>query len=157
MKTILQLLVADRPGVLDRIVGLIRRRNWNIDSLTVGDIGEGISQLTFLLEGRDMDMQSLGEHLEDMDAIRSWSLLSEETNVLREMLLFRIPHADRLLADQDGIQILDDTDGHLTCAYADIPSRVEAFVQLLRARQIPCARSGPLSLPDTQPKEQENG
>lgn len=157
MKSVLQLTVLDRPGVLDRVVGLIRRRNWNIDSMTVGDLGEGLSLMTFLLEGRGLDMQALGEHLEDMDAVQAWRVGGEDGGVMRELLLFQVPEADAALAGKDGVRVLARAGGTLVCEYTDAPSRVDAFVQQLRALHLPCARSGPLSLPNQADKEASDG
>ncbi len=43
--------VEDRPGVLDRVASLFRRRNYNIDSLNVGQTNEaGVSRMTIVCE-----------------------------------------------------------------------------------------------------------
>jgi acetolactate synthase I/III small subunit len=48
--------VEDRPGVLNRIASLFRRRAYNIDSLTVGrtDVA-GVSRMTLVMEAADED------------------------------------------------------------------------------------------------------
>ena len=46
--------VEDRPGVLNRVISLFRRRGYNIDSLTVGRTErEGISRMTLVVEPDD--------------------------------------------------------------------------------------------------------
>jgi acetolactate synthase-1/3 small subunit len=43
--------VADKPGVLNRVSSLVRRRNYNIESLTVGHTGTpGISRMTVVVD-----------------------------------------------------------------------------------------------------------
>lgn len=43
--------VEDKPGVLNRVASLFRRRNYNIDSLNVGTTHEpGVSRMTVVLE-----------------------------------------------------------------------------------------------------------
>src|SRR5687768_8277094 len=43
--------VADKPGVLNRVSSLVRRRNYNIESLTVGHTGTpGISRMTIVVD-----------------------------------------------------------------------------------------------------------
>jgi acetolactate synthase-1/3 small subunit len=43
--------VEDKPGVLNRIASLFRRRAFNIESLTVGHTEtEGVSRMTVLVE-----------------------------------------------------------------------------------------------------------
>lgn len=50
MEKVYRLLVEDKPGVLDRIVGLVRRHAKNISFLMVfGTLEEGKSLLTFKL------------------------------------------------------------------------------------------------------------
>ena len=42
----------DKPGVLNRVTGLFSRRNFNIESLTVGHSEvKGISRMTFVARG----------------------------------------------------------------------------------------------------------
>jgi acetolactate synthase-1/3 small subunit len=44
----------DQPGVLNRVVSLFRRRNFNIDSLTVGRAERpGVSRVTILFQATD--------------------------------------------------------------------------------------------------------
>ena len=44
-------LVEDKPGVLNRIASLFRRRAFNIESLTVGRTAEpGVSRMTVVLD-----------------------------------------------------------------------------------------------------------
>ena len=44
----------DKPGVLNRVAGMLRRRNFNIDSLQVGHSETpGISRMTFVVDGNE--------------------------------------------------------------------------------------------------------
>ena len=50
MKHTLVALVEDKPGVLNRVASLFRRRNFNIESLTVaGSSAEGLSRITMVV------------------------------------------------------------------------------------------------------------
>jgi acetolactate synthase-1/3 small subunit len=52
MRHTLVALMEDKPGVLNRISSLFRRRNFNIESLTVGHSEmPGISRMTIVSEG----------------------------------------------------------------------------------------------------------
>ena len=52
MKHTLIAWMRDKPGVLNRVAGLLRRRNFNIDSLQVGHSEmPGISRMTFVVNG----------------------------------------------------------------------------------------------------------
>ncbi len=49
-------LVQDRPGVLSRVSGLVRRRGYNIESLAVGHSEQPeISRLTIVVESEDVE------------------------------------------------------------------------------------------------------
>ena len=49
---VLTALVENRPGVLSRVANLFRRRNFNIDSLTVGRTHkDDLSRMTLVLDG----------------------------------------------------------------------------------------------------------
>ena len=54
MKQTLITLVEDKPGVLNRIASLFRRRNYNIDSLVVGKSETpGVSRMTIMTNEED--------------------------------------------------------------------------------------------------------
>ena len=47
-------LVYDKPGVLNRVVSMVRRRAFNIGSLAVSHSETpGLSRMTFVIEGDD--------------------------------------------------------------------------------------------------------
>ena len=51
MKHTLVALVEDKPGVLNRVASLFRRRNFNIESLTVGHTDQpNISRMTIVID-----------------------------------------------------------------------------------------------------------
>ena len=52
MKHTLVALVEDRPGVLSRVITLFRRRNFNIESISVGHTEiPAISRMTLVVDG----------------------------------------------------------------------------------------------------------
>ena len=54
MKGILTLTVNNRPGVLNRITNLFTKRNYNIESITVGPSEQdGISRMTVVVQVDD--------------------------------------------------------------------------------------------------------
>ena len=60
----LVLLVEDHPGVLNRIVSLMRRRSFNIDSITVGHSEQaGISRMTIQLSGSDEEVEQVSDRV----------------------------------------------------------------------------------------------
>ena len=52
-------LVQDRPGVLSRVAGLVRRRGYNIESLAVGHSEQpSISRMTIVVESDQIEQTS---------------------------------------------------------------------------------------------------
>ena len=60
MKQILIVYVQDEPGVLNRVSSMIRKRNYNIDSLVAGETeNTGITRMTIVLNEPDRTKQSV--------------------------------------------------------------------------------------------------
>ena len=79
--------VEDKPGVLNRIASLFRRRAFNIDSLTVGHTEtEGVSRMTIVCDA------------DETSARRIESNVYKLVNVLRVDDLSHLPSVDRELA-----------------------------------------------------------
>ena len=54
MKRIITLTVQNRSGVLNRVTGLLQRRQFNIESISVGPTeADGISKMTLVVEVED--------------------------------------------------------------------------------------------------------
>jgi len=56
--------VQDRPGVLNRVANLFRRRMFNIESLTVGHTDQaGMSRMTIVVDGATTDVEQVIKQL----------------------------------------------------------------------------------------------
>ncbi len=57
-------LVEDRPGVLNRVASLFRRRGFNIESLAVGQTEqEGLSRMTIVVDGATTAIEQVEKQL----------------------------------------------------------------------------------------------
>ena len=57
-------LVEDKPGVLNRVASLFRRRNFNIESLTVGRTAErGVSRMTIVIDSDQASAERVTAYL----------------------------------------------------------------------------------------------
>ncbi len=64
MEHTLVTLVEDRPGVLNRVASLFRRRGFNIESLTVGHTETpGISRMTIVVDSTPQNIERLIQYL----------------------------------------------------------------------------------------------
>jgi len=83
--------VEDKPGVLNRISGLFGRRNFNIESLTVGHTERpGVSRMTFVVRGTVRDIQQVRMQLYKLINVLEVQDLTSEPHVEYEMALIRV-------------------------------------------------------------------
>lgn len=81
----LRLLVDNRAGVLDRIVGHIRREGWNIKSLNVmpGDEPK-ISTMKIQVEGRHTKLAQVADRMAELDCVQRVEIGSGTHRIVRE-------------------------------------------------------------------------
>lgn len=83
--------VEDKPGVLNRVSGLFGRRNFNIESLTVGHTEKaGVSRMTFVVKGTERDIQQAKMQLYKIINVLEVEDLTSEPHVEYEMALVRV-------------------------------------------------------------------
>lgn len=88
---ILVALVEDRPGVMQRVSGLFRKRNFNIDSITVGHSEkEGISRITLTVAGDERIIEQVIKQLNKLIEVIKVTKLDRENSVMRELALIKI-------------------------------------------------------------------
>ena len=88
---ILSVLVEDKPGVMQRVSGLFRRRNFNIDSITVGHSEKkGVSRITLTVAGDRKILEQVMKQLNKLIEVVKVSELSEKESVVRELALVKV-------------------------------------------------------------------
>jgi len=91
MKHTLAALVENHPGVLNRVASLFRRRGFNIESLAVGTTEqEGISRMTFVVEGDSNVGEQVEKQLYKLIDVLKVSDLSREESIVREIALIKV-------------------------------------------------------------------
>lgn len=91
MKHTLVAWMKDRPGVLSRVASMVRRRNFNIDSLQVGHSEEpGISRMTFVVDGDERMVDQVIKQLRKVVDVTRIENLTDKPIVAREMALIRV-------------------------------------------------------------------
>ena len=84
-------LVQDKPGVLNRVSSMFRRRGFNIASLAVGHSEDpNLSRMTFVVEGDDDVVEQVTKHLHKLIDVIKVSDISNENIVSRELALIRV-------------------------------------------------------------------
>jgi len=84
-------LVDDKPGVLNRVVSLFRRRGFNIESIAVGSSElPHISRMTIVVDGATTVVEQVRKQLDKVvDTIKVFEIAADEA-VSRELALIRV-------------------------------------------------------------------
>jgi len=91
MKSTLIALVEDKPGVLNRVASLFRRRVFNIESLTVGHTEQmGVSRMTIVVDSDRTDVQKVAQHLYKLVNVIQVEDVTERPAVMRDLALIRV-------------------------------------------------------------------
>ena len=94
MRHTLVALMEDKPGVLNRISSLFRRRNFNIESLTVGHSETpGISRMTIVVDGDHTVVEQVSKQLYKLINVTKVTDVTAEPAVVRELALIKV-HAN---------------------------------------------------------------
>jgi acetolactate synthase I/III small subunit len=91
MKHTLVALMEDKPGVLNRVSSLFRRRNYNIESLSVGHSeATGISRMTIVVDGDEHIVEQVVSQLEKLINVTQVVNVSQKPSVIRELALIKV-------------------------------------------------------------------
>ncbi len=90
MKHTLVALVENKPGVLNRVASLFRRRNFNIDSLTVGRTDNPhISRMTIVMDS-EADAEQVQKQLYKLINVIQVEDVTQVPGVSRDLALIKI-------------------------------------------------------------------
>jgi acetolactate synthase-1/3 small subunit len=84
-------LVDNRPGVLNRVASLFRRRGFNIESITVGHSEKpDVSRMTIVVDGSGTSVEQVRKQLDKLIETVKVSDITEENIVVRELALVKV-------------------------------------------------------------------
>ena len=138
MKHTIVALMEDRPGALNRVVSLFRRRNFNIESLAVGHSeAPGISRMTFVVDGDEREMRQVQTQLFKLINVTAVRDVTHEPTVVRELALVKVcadstNRAEILqLAEIYRASIVDVSLDSLVIQITGAEDRVDSLIKLL--------------------------
>jgi acetolactate synthase I/III small subunit len=83
--------VEDLPGVLNRVASLFRRRNFNIESLTVGQTEQdGVSRMTIVVDADDLTARRIEANLYKLVNIIRVDDVTHKGPVVRDLALIKV-------------------------------------------------------------------
>jgi acetolactate synthase-1/3 small subunit len=91
MRQTLIAIVENKPGVLNRVSSLFRRRNFNIDSLNVGRTEDpGVSRMTIVVDSQDTEARLVEANLYKLVNVIDVQDVTNQHAVLRELALIKV-------------------------------------------------------------------
>jgi acetolactate synthase-1/3 small subunit len=138
MKHTLVAWMRDKPGVLNRVSGMLRRRNFNIDSLQVGHSETpGISRMTFVVDGDARMVDQVIKQMRKVIDVTRVEDISDKPSVVRELALLRVqttPETRGEIMQLVGIyraEIIDVALESMVVQIVGSEERVDALIELL--------------------------
>jgi acetolactate synthase I/III small subunit len=129
----------DKPGVLNRVSGLFSRRNFNIESLTVGHSETpGISRMTFVVRGHGRDVHQVQTQLLKLINVTGIEDVTGLPTVVRELALIKVRTDDSRaraeimqLADIFRASVVDVEEDSVILQVVGREDRINSLMKLL--------------------------
>jgi len=147
-------LVTDKPGVLNRVASLFRRRGFNIESIAVGHTEkEGVSRMTIVVNGDFATVEQVRKQLDKVIDVIKLSDITQESMVDRELALIKVKSTPvtrseiMQIVDIFRANIVDVATDSLTVEVTGDEDKINSLFSLLRDFGIKeIARTGRLAM-----------
>ena len=144
-------LVENKPGVLHSVANMFRRRDFNIESITVGPTEqEDLSRMTITVNGDEKTLEQVVKQMSKLIDVVKVSRLEPENIVTRELALIKVNIPDNK-SRSDVIncvevfrgRVVDVSPESLTMEITGTPDKIDAFLNLMKTYGImELARTG---------------
>ena len=138
-KHVLSALVVNEPGVLSRVIGLISRRGFNIESLSVAPTEDpSLSRITVILYADPRAYEQITKQLNKLISVHKIVDLTHRASIERELALFKVsvPTERRSevieIANLFRANVVDVGRTSLTIEVTGDASKIEGLEDLLR-------------------------
>jgi acetolactate synthase-1/3 small subunit len=130
--------VEDKPGVLNRVASLFRRRAFNIESLTVGHTHQpGVSRMTIVMDTDDVTAVRVSANLYKLVNVLRVENVTHTPTVERDLALIKI-NADATtrpqvlqLADVFRARVVDVATDALIVESTGTPDKIDGLIEVL--------------------------
>lgn len=137
-KEVVSIYVENTANVLSRVVSLIGRRGFNIDSLTVSATNNpDLSRITMVFEGDTLTLTQLITQIEKLEVVKSVKALDMDKSFFRELLMIKIKadktqrSAIKEIVDIYRARIINLTKQEMVLELTGSPSKLDAFLEIL--------------------------
>ncbi len=132
-------LVEDKPGVLNRVASLFRRRNFNIESLNVGRTEKAdVSRMTIVLDSEETDARKVEVNLYKLVNVIDVQDVTNQPSVARELALIKVKASPDQRAEVSNLasifraKIVDVAQDSIILEITGTEDKVDSLVELLR-------------------------
>lgn len=140
MKRVITTTVINQSGVLNRVTGLLMKRQFNIESISVGQTEQpGMSKMTFVVNVEDEGkLEQLLKQLQKQIDVIKVNDITDKAMVMRELALIKVvtPPAARneiySIVEPFRATVVDMSKNVTTFQVAGDPEKIEAFIDLMR-------------------------
>lgn len=140
MKRIVIATVNNQSGVLNRVTGLFTKRQFNIESITVGHSEiKGISKMTFVVQVEDNSkIEQLIKQLNKQIDVLKVSDITDQAIVARELALIKVMSTAQTRSEISGLiepfraTVIDVSRDSITIQVTGDTDKVEALIDLLK-------------------------
>jgi len=140
MKRIITLTVQNHSGVLNRVTGMLQRRQFNIESISVGETETpGISKMTLVVEVNDhQKVEQLTKQLNKQIDVIKVSDITNKAIVARELALIKVASSAHLSNEIQGLvkpfraTVIDISKDSITIQVTGKPEKIDALTALLK-------------------------
>lgn len=153
-KYTLAVLVRNKFGVLNRVTSMFRRRQFNINALTVSETEDSeLSRITVVFEGTDIKKEQLKNQLVKLPDVRTIKEFDNSNSISRELLLVKMDNNAKTRADiiaaanAFNATTVDYSKHSIMLQLCDTTEKIDDFVDIMREFTIlEICRTGSVSL-----------
>ena len=146
--------VDNKPGVLNRVASLFRRRAFNIESLTVGHTEQqGVSRMTVVVDTDEYGARRLEANLYKLVPVRRVDNITAAPSIARDLALIKVAAAGEArtqvmqLVDVYRARIVDVGPESLVVETTGTEDKIDSLVEVLRPYGvIEMVRTGRISM-----------
>ena len=138
MRHVLSVLVENKSGVLSRVAGLISRRGFNIESLSVGPTEDPtMSRITIIMEADEIAYEQITKQLHKLISVHKITDLTQTAALERELVLIKVAANESNRSDVLEIvrlfrvRVVDVNPESLTIEATGAEGKIDALLGLL--------------------------
>ena len=131
--------VENKPGVLNRVASLFRRRNFNIDSLNVGRTeNPDFSRMTIVIDSDDVEASRVEANLYKLVNVVDVQDVSGTGSVFRELAMVKVNASPAQRAEVHSLanifnaSVIDVSADCMIVQIAETSTKVNSLIELLR-------------------------